>query len=119
MTRKRTRANLNDVLTESCQFCEGRGFIKSKESICMEICRLIRKRVKRNPMHKNFKVSAHTRIIDILLNGSQYIENLQSEFDLKIELNSEQSYYFEQYEVVEDNRTKREIPINQPGEEDL
>jgi ribonuclease G len=119
MTRKRTRANLNDVLTESCLFCEGRGFIKSKESICMEICRLIRKRVKRNPLHKNFKVSAHSRIIDILLNGSGYIENLQNEFDLKIELNAEQSYYYEQYEVVEDNRLKREIPINQPGEEEL
>ena len=39
MTRKRTRENLNRLLSESCFYCEGRGSLKSKKTICCDIFR--------------------------------------------------------------------------------
>ncbi len=39
MTRKRTRENLNRLLEEPCFYCEGRGTLKSRRTICYEIFR--------------------------------------------------------------------------------
>lgn len=41
MTRKRTRESLEHLLCESCPTCQGRGFVKTAESICYEIFREI------------------------------------------------------------------------------
>ena len=37
MTRKRVRESLGRTLTEPCFYCEGRGVLKSKTTICYEI----------------------------------------------------------------------------------
>src|SRR4030043_1010215 len=39
MTRKRTRENLNRFLSEPCFYCEGRGSLKAKRTICYELLR--------------------------------------------------------------------------------
>ena len=39
MTRKRTRASLNRLLTENCNYCDGRGTLKSAKTISYEIFR--------------------------------------------------------------------------------
>ncbi|EFK11408.1 putative Ribonuclease G [delta proteobacterium NaphS2] len=39
MTRKRTRASLNRLLSEPCAYCDGRGTLKSPKTICYEIFR--------------------------------------------------------------------------------
>jgi len=43
MTRKRTRESLLRTLTEPCPYCEGRGYLKSSETICNEILRALRR----------------------------------------------------------------------------
>jgi ribonuclease G len=39
MTRKRTRESLEHVLCEDCPVCQGRGVLKSAETVCYEIYR--------------------------------------------------------------------------------
>ncbi|MGB1880620.1 MAG: Rne/Rng family ribonuclease, partial [Gammaproteobacteria bacterium] len=41
LTRKRTRESLEHVLCESCPTCEGRGSLKTVETLCFEIFREI------------------------------------------------------------------------------
>ncbi len=41
MTRKRTRESLEHLLCEPCAACEGRGFVKTPETVCNEISREI------------------------------------------------------------------------------
>ena len=41
MTRKRTRENLTQVLTDLCPICDGRGYINSSRTICYHIFREI------------------------------------------------------------------------------
>ena len=43
MTRKRTRESLLRTLTEPCFYCEGKGYLKSKTTICCELLREIRR----------------------------------------------------------------------------
>ena len=41
MTRKRTRESLERVLCETCPTCQGRGMVKTAETLCYEIFREI------------------------------------------------------------------------------
>ena len=41
MTRKRTRESLEHLLCRPCPTCDGRGFVKSAETVCYEIFREI------------------------------------------------------------------------------
>lgn len=47
MTRKRVRPSLGKVLTEPCPYCEGRGRIRSKKTMCRDIFREIDRRSRR------------------------------------------------------------------------
>ena len=41
MTRKRTRESLEHLLCQPCPTCEGRGFVKTAETVCYEVFREI------------------------------------------------------------------------------
>ena len=41
MTRKRTRESLEHLLCQACPTCEGRGFVKTAETVCYEVFREI------------------------------------------------------------------------------
>ena len=43
MTRKRTRENLVQTLCEPCSYCEGRGYVLSRQSVAFKVLREIRK----------------------------------------------------------------------------
>ncbi|MFH1727133.1 MAG: Rne/Rng family ribonuclease [Pseudomonadota bacterium] len=101
MTRKRTRANLSDVLTEPCYYCEGRGYLKSKRSTCIEILRLLRKKSKRNPTVKRFKVTAHWQVQDMLSNGRVNCDQIKERYGIEVDITSSQNYHLEQFEVIE------------------
>jgi ribonuclease G len=42
ITRKRTRHNIVNLLTEQCPTCEGSGYIKSRYTVCYEVLRELR-----------------------------------------------------------------------------
>ena len=44
MTRKRTRESIGQVLCEPCFYCEGEGYLKSKQTVCYEILRELERR---------------------------------------------------------------------------
>ncbi len=43
MTRKRTRGSLVRALTEPCPYCEGKGYLKSSDTVACEVLRAIRR----------------------------------------------------------------------------
>lgn len=43
MSRKRTRESLLHTLTEPCVHCEGKGYTKSRQSVCYEVLRELRR----------------------------------------------------------------------------
>ncbi len=67
MTRKRTRESLGQLLCEPCLTCQGRGFVKTAETVCFEIFREIMRCARTYNSPKKFTVVAHAAVIDLLL----------------------------------------------------
>lgn len=66
MTRKRTTESLGQVLCEPCPICDGRGFLKTTETVCYEVFREIL-RVNRAYDAESYLVMASQSVVDRLL----------------------------------------------------
>ncbi|MBS92849.1 MAG: ribonuclease G [Chromatiales bacterium] len=66
MTRKRTRESLEHVLCEACPTCNGRGHIKTPESVCYEIFREILRQHRQFPLGE-LVILAHEEVVELLL----------------------------------------------------
>ncbi|MFI5167268.1 MAG: ribonuclease E/G [Thermoanaerobaculales bacterium] len=65
LTRKRTERSLERALTQPCPTCEGRGRVKSTETVCLEIRRALLREAARGEA-VDFSVRAHPDVIRLL-----------------------------------------------------
>ncbi len=101
MTRKRTREDLRRQLTNTCPYCEGKGYLKSPTTICYEIFREIRRE---SPTMKapQIIVYCHQTVAAQLFDE----ERLQLEFmeelvNKRIHVESVTNFHLEQFDIVE------------------
>ncbi|MEG9475311.1 ribonuclease G [Mannheimia bovis] len=101
MTRKRTRESLERILCCDCPECQGRGTVKTVETVCYEIMREIVR------VHHLFKaekmhVYASKEVADYLINEESHalLAELQAFIGSKIEIKVEPYYHQEQFDVV-------------------
>ncbi len=100
MTRKRNRESLEHVLCQSCPSCEGRGFVKSPETVCYEIFREI-VRQHRQFDFQELLVLARADVIERLLDEeSASVAELEALTGKPIRLQSEAMYAPDQFDVV-------------------
>ncbi|HNE26174.1 MAG TPA: ribonuclease G [Pseudomonadales bacterium] len=100
MTRKRTRESLSRILCESCPVCQGRGILKSAESVCYEIMREIL-RSARTYDSKQLLVLASQEVIDRLLDeDSVSVADIEYLTQKSIRFRVEHVYNREQYDIV-------------------
>lgn len=100
MTRKRTTESLGQVLCEPCPICEGRGFLKSSETVCFEIFREIL-RVNRVYDAESYLVMASQSVVDRLLDEeSDNVADLETFIAKTVRFQVEPFYSQEQYDVV-------------------
>lgn len=100
MTRKRTRESLEHVLCESCPTCNGRGYLKTAETVCFEVFREILRAVRQFEA-KELLVLAAQDVIDRLLDEeSDSLAELQQFVAIPIRLQVESLYTQEQFDVV-------------------
>ena len=100
LTRKRTRENLNHVLCETCPTCQGRGHLKTAQTVCYEIQREIVREARRYDA-QSFRILAAPSVIDLFLDKkSQSLAILIDLIDKPISLPVETAYTQEQYDIV-------------------
>ncbi len=100
MTRKRTRESLEHMLCAACPTCEGRGFVKTTETVCYEIFREIL-RQSRQFEFQELMVLAHQDVIERLLDEeSAALAELEVHTRKPIRLQTEALYQQDQYDVV-------------------
>jgi ribonuclease G len=100
MTRKRTTESLGQVLCEPCPICDGRGFLKTGETVCYEIFREIL-RVNRAYDTESYLVMASQRVVDLLVDEeSDNVADLETFICKTIRFQVEPFYSQEQYDVV-------------------
>jgi ribonuclease G len=100
MTRKRTRESLAHLLCEPCDVCQGKGQVKTAQSICYEILReVLREHRQFNP--KEFRIIASADVIDRFLEEeSTHLAQLIEFIGKPIRLQAESSFNQEQYDIV-------------------
>ncbi|MFE8072121.1 ribonuclease G [Marinobacteraceae bacterium S3BR75-40.1] len=100
MTRKRTTESLGQLLCEPCPVCDGRGFLKTPETVCYEIFREIL-RVNRAYEAESYLVMASQNVVDRLLDEeSDNVADLETFIEKSIKFQVEVMYSQEQYDVV-------------------
>jgi ribonuclease G len=100
MTRKRTRESLAHILCEPCPTCQGRGEVKTPQTICYEILReLVRE--SRQFEAREYRVLASQKVIDMFLDEeSQSLAMLEEFIGKPITMQVENIYTQEQYDIV-------------------
>jgi ribonuclease G len=100
MTRKRTRESLAHVLCEQCPTCQGRGQVKTAQSVCYQILREI-VREARQFNAREFRILASQQVIDLFLDEeSQALAQLSDFIAKPVSLQVETLYTQEQYDVI-------------------
>jgi len=100
MARKRTRESLGQLLCEPCPVCQGRGLVKSAETVCYEIFREVL-RMARTYDNNKFLVLASQVVVDRLLDEeATYVADLEAFIQRTIEFRVESLFHQEQYDIV-------------------
>lgn len=100
LTRKRSRESLQHLLCESCPTCQGRGSLKTAQTLCYEIQREIVRESRRFDT-KSFRIIASPQVIDLFLDEeSQSLAMLVDFIGKPISLSVENSYAQDQYDIV-------------------
>lgn len=101
MTRKRTRESLEHLLCESCPTCQGRGYVKSAETVCYEIFREILRYARDFESQTGFTVVAHPAVVDRLLTvEASAVSDLEHFVKRVIKFQVENLYTQEQYDII-------------------
>jgi len=100
MTRKRTRESLAHTLCEPCPMCQGRGEVKTAQTVCYEILREITREARQFDA-REFRILASQAVIDLFLDEeSQSLAVLGDTIGKPISLQVETLYNQEQYDIV-------------------
>lgn len=103
MTRKRTRENLARMFREPCFYCEGEGWLKSKNSICYQIFRQI-EREAWEMSGADLTLQVHPEIAGLLLDEEHpAMEELEQRINKRISVESKDSLHLEQFKIYNEN----------------
>ncbi len=100
MTRKRTRESLEHLLCAACPQCQGRGFVRTPETVSHEIFRELM-RQSRQFQSDELVVLAHQDVVSWLQDEeASVLAELETQVGRPIRLQSEPLYGIDQYDVV-------------------
>lgn len=99
MTRKRNREGLQGLLCEPCFYCEGKGVLKSKRTICYDIFRKIQREAGFKKGNR-VDVFVHPWLGELLLKEeAHHVEFLERRIEMEMCIISKPEFHLEQYEV--------------------
>lgn len=100
MTRKRTTESLERLLCEPCSTCNGRGALKTTETVCYEIFREITRAVRQFDAKKLLVLAASKVVLRIEDEESAAVAELEEFIGKSIRFQAEDQYSQEQFDVI-------------------
>lgn len=99
MTRKRTKESIGQVLCEPCPYCEGEGYLKSKQTICYEILREL-ERQSSDFFGRDILVMAHPEVVARFCDEERApLERVEEKMHARIEVKADANLHVEQYDI--------------------
>lgn len=99
MTRRRTRESLERLMCEPCFYCDGRGTLKSKQTIVYDIFRELLTRGK-NLSEPNIVVHAHPEVVDLVYGEEQdNLAKVEEKLKKHIMVRPRGSFHQEQFDI--------------------
>lgn len=103
MTRKRTRDSLTQMISETCFLCQGKGHIKSPETVTFELFRELNRTV-RHLTGRQLQVSVHPRVAQVLFNEARgRLDGMEKIWNKRISVNPVESFAVEKFEITTKN----------------
>ena len=100
MTRKRTRDSLERTLCEPCSVCNGRGTVKTAETVAFEIFRDITRMARSFDAEKYRVIASESVVSRIMDEESSSVAELEAFINKSIRFQAESTYAAEQFDVV-------------------
>ncbi|WFE69760.1 ribonuclease G [Thiomicrospira sp. R3] len=100
MTRKRTRESLERTLCETCPVCNGRGVVKTAETVAYEIFREITRMDKSFDAERYRVIAAESVVAKIMDEESDSVASLEAFLKKPISFQAESCYPAEFFDVV-------------------
>lgn len=99
--RKRTHESLLRELCEVCPECEGRGMVKTPETLAYEICRELQREAQSYQPEAGFLLIATEEVVNWLIEEApELLAELELSIGVLIRLKAESQYTREQYDIV-------------------
>ena len=99
MTRKRTRESITRTLCEQCPYCEGKGYVKSRQTICYEILRQTHRECN-GLQGSKIVLNVHPDIANLLYaQEHEIMAGLEKECGKTIRIKTRHDFHLEQFEI--------------------
>ena len=99
MTRKRTRESLTQMLSETCFYCNGTGYVKTPLTVAFEIVREI-KRIFTSITARSILVVAHPLVAKVLFNeGRERLEQIEKRIGKRIVVEPSDKFHVSHFEI--------------------
>lgn len=99
MTRKRVRESLGRTVSETCPYCEGKGFVLSPKTVTFEIFRKLRKMS--IPRNSKVMITVHPQVAEILSDEEQEgVEVIEKETGSTLIIKGDQALHQENYDII-------------------
>ena len=99
MTRKRVRESLGRTLCETCSYCEGKGFVKSPQTVSYEILRNARKAAISGV--QRIIITANPTVAELLSDEERdEIEDIEQRYKAKVIVTADPAFHQENYDIA-------------------
>jgi ribonuclease G len=99
LTRKRTRHNVVNLLTEICPNCEGSGYVKSRFTVCYEVLRELRASCRKGE-GKIFNIYLSADVANLLYEEERSsLEQIESTYGTKVNLIANPDFAIDKFQI--------------------
>lgn len=100
MTRKRTQESLRKKLMSTCSYCDGRGSVKSNETLAAQLIRDCIKEAKLDTTRQSLVVYCHPTLAGYFAEEDrEAVEYIENESDRELIIKADPNLHLEDYEI--------------------